>query len=482
MRQARIRDVYRRLRTQAGEWTVSLQGFSVNDVPSLGTVEIPFNSPVTVLSGPNGVGKTTLLRSLWAALDTEGAASALEEDDKLTAGQANVQLSNGGVELGGTVQFNGGELLALTPPLGVEVMHVDSAASTPSHQNIFRKLGGAEEITNGEGARELNAQELAELNYVLQRDYRSVTLTEVELVDETVPFFEVAFGDDRYDSRTMGSGEIAAFYIWWNFSRSAENTIILLEEPEAFVSSSCQQSIANFVVATTVQKRLCVVISSHSAPLITSMPKESLRFLARGPGGLQVVNDRPPPVLLKTMGIDPPLLGVVLVEDGAGFAFCRSLFERMDPALARRIAIDVRGGDGEIVAALNAVKTMKLPIKFIGAFDPDMVGKIPEAVQNASACLPGDDAIEVMFRNMVAGDPAPLAAATAKEDLPVILAALGGLNHHDWYEEVCKAIGLTKGQLFPMLFNIWIATGANQANAQEAFSALAALLTPEQDA
>jgi predicted ATPase len=61
VRAARAGDFRRRLRERANEWPFRLNGFSFVGVPSLGEGDLQFLSPLTVISGPNGVGKTTLL-------------------------------------------------------------------------------------------------------------------------------------------------------------------------------------------------------------------------------------------------------------------------------------------------------------------------------------------------------------------------------------------------------------------------------------
>ncbi len=67
VRAARAQDFRRRLRERAGDWVLKLERFSFAGIPSLGEGDVPFLSPLTVISGPNGVGKTTLLRAIWAA-------------------------------------------------------------------------------------------------------------------------------------------------------------------------------------------------------------------------------------------------------------------------------------------------------------------------------------------------------------------------------------------------------------------------------
>lgn len=74
MRDVKAADALRRLHSRRADWRTKLSRIAVSDVPTIGTIEVSIQSPLTVLAGPNGVGKTTLLRAVWAALEPDIAA------------------------------------------------------------------------------------------------------------------------------------------------------------------------------------------------------------------------------------------------------------------------------------------------------------------------------------------------------------------------------------------------------------------------
>lgn len=466
MRDARAED-WRRLVTQEARWQTKLVRFSFRGISSLGAAEMSFSSPVTLLSGPNGVGKSTLLRALWATLDPAAAESSVLADKKLVAGASSVEFVAGEHKAIAEVEYGPDELRVISSA-ELPVVYIDSGADAIRYQQEFGGFASAEDITNGYAGRDLSPDLLAEVNYILKRDYRNIKLYEVEL-EGYVPFFEVSYGDDRYDSRTMGAGEISALHIWWHLTRAGDGSVVLIEEPEAFLSHGCQKALANFIIATAGKKRICTVISSHAAAVIGSLPQTSLQFLSRGRGGLQLVGDQPPPVLLQSVGIDPPLKAVIFVEDDAAKEFCRALLERMDPAFARQIAVDVRGGEGEITAALRLARTFRVPFVFIGLFDGDYKEDIPADVLDISLALPGVIAIEKVFRDMVGAHQNEIANKLGAQNLVAVLNGLEGADHHDWYEGVAREVGLTKHQLFPILFGIWIAIDRNMDECQAVY-------------
>jgi Pyruvate/2-oxoacid:ferredoxin oxidoreductase gamma subunit len=126
-----------------------------------------------------------------------------------------------------------------------------------------------------------------------------------------------------------------------------------------------------------------------------------------------------------------------------------------------RVEISVRDGDGNIVRALKELGGNFTSLKVIGLFDGDLVGRIPEEVLKFSTVLPGDQPIEIIFRGMIEGEPETLQNAIGADDLEAILFGLRGSNHHDWYEGLCRHLGLTKTQLFPTLVQLWLRRDEN---------------------
>jgi hypothetical protein len=406
------------------------------------------------------VGKTTLLRAIWAATSPDDAISTPTTAQKLPSGTATLSfLANNAAKTSHVVLAPGSAEGGAE--IGVEVLHLDSASEIAAQQSSLCNFTNIEDLINGIGPKTLDGKALETINYIARREYRSVQVYEVETGDHVTPFFEVAMGNDRYDSRTMGAGELAAFFLWWSIARASENALILIEEPECYLSPASQEAFCNFLIATTVEKHLTVVATSHSPQIISGLSDENLVFVFRNAQGIKIVDGAPPPALLEMIGIAPQVDTIVLVEDPAAASFCRLLLEKIHPSISRRVEISVRDGDGNIVRALKELGGNFTSLKVIGLFDGDLVGRIPEEVLKFSTVLPGDRPIEIIFRGMIEGEPETLQNAIGADDLEAILFGLRGSNHHDWYEGLCRHLGLTKAQLFPTLVQLWLRRDEN---------------------
>jgi hypothetical protein len=90
--------------------------------------------------------------------------------------------------------------------------------------------------------------------------------------------------------------------------------------------------------------------------------------------------------------------------------------------------------------------------------------------------MPGGVAIETILRELLRADVAAAAEALSKPKLGEILFTVQGADHHDWYESLCEGLSLTKAQLFPLMFGLWIRQPGNEDAAFQAIESVRAAL------
>jgi predicted ATPase len=475
MRLAKVGDYKRRLRDRAETWELQLRRFAFSDVPSLGTAEVALSTPFTILSGPNGVGKTTVLRALWATAAADAAIQTPGGKIKLTTGTATLDYTWQGISRSNTISFTGGTVIGLED-FPTSVVHLDSSVEPLRYQEEYCGFETTEDVLNGIGGIGLSAKTLDDINYISKRDYKEITLYEVEGIKGTAPFFEVHIGSDRYDSRTMGAGELSVLHTWWHVNQSQNNSLMLIEEPETFLSPASQTGLAHFLLAATVDKNLVTIITSHSPQIVDSVADNHRLFLYRQGANARFALPPVSPVLLKSVGILPKIDTVMMVEDKAGEIFLSSLLEKYDPGLRRRTEVIDRQGDGNIVSLLERINGQFKKIGMIGVFDGDLRGNLKRTIVSHSAFLPGDRAIEIIFKQMVLEDIDGAAEHLSRPKLAEALFELQGADHHDWYNGLCENLNLTVDQLFPPLFNLWMTKPGSEEAAAKAIAEIHAAL------
>lgn len=475
MRAARIADFKRRIRERAESWPLKLTRLAFLDVPGLGTTELALTSPFTVVSGPNGVGKTTVLRALWSVADNALAQPLPGSSIKLTSGSVTLDFEWKGAASRSEVSFVAGQ-----PTGGVQfpvpVVHIDASEEPRRHQRDFCTFDSLDDLLNGVSGSAVNNKSVQMLSFICRRDYKEITLYEVEGDNGVLPFFEVAVDSERYDSRTMGAGEITALYIWWAVERAEANSLILIEEPETFLSPTCQESLCLYILSATVEKQLVTVLTSHSAKIVNSIADGSRLFLYKGAGGVKHAANPVSPAMLNTVGIEAVVNTICMVEDEAARMFLESLIELFDPSLRRSAEIVESNGDGDIIAVLKRLGGCTKALKIIGMFDGDLVGKLPgEPTTKYSGFLPSDQPVEKLWKALLADRAAEIAEKSNLPRLEEAIFALQGQDHHDWFAALSLELGLTKDRLFSLLFQFWIELDGNEHAARVAWEAFVAV-------
>jgi len=96
-----------------------------------------------------------------------------------------------------------------------------------------------------------------------------------------------------------------------------KNSLILLDEPETSLHPGAQQGLIQFLLKETLEKKLHVVISTHSANIITSPPKEAIKVLHTNKvtGKTEIIEDIQPEEAFFYIGETNKNKKYLIVED-----------------------------------------------------------------------------------------------------------------------------------------------------------------------
>jgi hypothetical protein len=137
-----------------------------------------------------------------------------------------------------------------------------------------------------------------------------------------------------------------------------------------------------------------------------------------------------------------------------------------------------KNGDGEIVNLLKQIENTYGTLSILGIFDGDAAGKIPAQIATKASFLPGDKPVEKLFKTFAEENQNDLQTAIGSGDIREALFALQGRDHHDWFVELAKSYGLEPGQMFMILFRLWMTSGDNEALARKAFEKIQKRIDP----
>lgn len=459
MKAAQVNDWRRRLITKADQWSLRLSGVAAEEVINVGTVEIPITLPLTVLCGPNGVGKSTLIKALFASL--QSGEIDLKVEPLLAQGRGIIR---GKV---GSTDFEIARSLA-APGVQNELFptaYLETSKEPKTYQDHFRTFDSINDIVNGLAKVSLNNSDLEEIGFLLGRDYRSIDVYEYG-EEERWPFFEVSRGDDRYDTRTMGAGELACFHLWWRLKFIDKNSLLFVEEPETYISPYAQKSFAAFLMRFLYRNKSVGIVVSHSASFIQAVPLQSVVFVTRLGPNMETIA-RPPVSFLKKIGMTLVVDTVCCVEDTRAQDFLRAILLEFAYDQMQTTAIHISGSDGEVTKSVTGATGLPDTPRLFAVYDGDMHDKLPEGLTGFSAALPGTQPIEEIFRAFVSENAAEITTAMG-QDIRPILDSIEGIDPHDWFTTLAENLHVAVPALFNVIFNLWVKVDAN-ADACKAF-------------
>ncbi len=125
---------------------------------------------------------------------------------------------------------------------------------------------------------------IKEISYILGKNYFEAKLLSHNLyaVDKSGDMsFAIKYKTDNqsYSEAYAGSGEVAVAKLVKDFLDLQDYTLVLLDEPETSLHPSAQIRLINFILRQIKDKKLQVVISTHSPDILTDAPKESICVL-----------------------------------------------------------------------------------------------------------------------------------------------------------------------------------------------------------
>lgn len=468
MRAAKVAEYWKAV-DAAPNRPIQIRQFAYQNISGLRDDVITFNGPLTVIGGLNGSGKSALLKALWATLSWESASQQPEVPPRLKGSKLTLTLMRDTEELHPTLTVDAGKT---EPPIpeDLTVEHLDLARLAPHLQGAFCRHG-AENLLDAYEAIDLDENEISLISQTCKKDFVDIKIYEIdEFENEILPFIRAEDGQSRYDIRTMSLGEISIITCYWALRRAKAGAIVLLEEPETYISPVSQALFIDLLVYLCVSRQISLVFTTHSPQMFSRLNKRYVKFFYRDAQGSKLAADDQFDSMRKLVGLAAPIDVAILVEDRAAREFTRLLLGRLNVNLASRTEIVDVGGDGNITTSRRIMSRGIRFFNLVGAYDGDMRGKIPESEDEwPFTFLPGPSAVERQFRAL-SNDNAKLLAGTLGREIAVlepILAGLAGLDHHDWFEEFVKKLGMSYEQVMLACFEAWFAIDANSQEADE---------------
>ncbi|MDI5979268.1 ATP-dependent nuclease [Amycolatopsis magusensis] len=441
-----------------------LRAVTIDGHVHLGTVTTLLESGVTVFCGVNGVGKTQFLKTLSAHLDGSDIGDATVETEV--------------------------DAIAKT----VKCVHVDTGWECFDTVNQVSRTPSLDEKRAASDQPPEDKQTAALLGFILNRDYDSASAQELDRDDtdstgtSTWYHYEVTYRGATYGPREMSLGELAASIVLRALRTARYGSVLLLDEPENFLSPQARRRLLDVIVSHAVNRKLSVVIASHSIEMAHRLPTTSLRTIERDPQGTGVAIDTMtfPSQVARAIGIEQRPDVLLLVEDAFARLLLKAILARQLPAWRMALGIvesgrkhgSVGGGDGAVVQAAKALSDNDIGIRVLGVLDGDARQQIALRDKPYLAFLPGLAGPESVVLDAVMASPSAAAAAldVPEEAIAKGLRAVEGVDSHDRPATLCRAVGIEVTEIVGYAAR-WFATSPHHVHhVQELMEKINAML------
>lgn len=388
----KIRDQY-----LAGQWPKYLESVTIEGLRGWTGQMVRFQYPVSVVVGENGTGKSTVLKTAACAYENTDPQQTFYPSDffiqthwdavqnaalKFTVRQGTTT-SEFGIKKG-PERWRGSQKRAKR-----QVFYFDISRTLPLDASAgyarLAKLAAAEVSSN-----EIVDDYRSRLSHVLGRDYTAARFATSD-VDSRRQVGLLTRDDHEISQYHQGAGEDATLDLFRSLQQIPDTSLLIIDELEASLHPRAQRRLTRFLLWLARQKRIQVIVSSHSPYVLQELPAEARIMLLPSAGGVTVVYGISPEFAMSRLDDEVHSELHLFVEDREAATLLREI-----------IAKEPDGGDilGRIqilpVGAVNVVQMMgqlgqanRLPFKSLAVVDGGEVAG-PGVFR-----LPGDSSPEV---------------------------------------------------------------------------------------
>jgi predicted ATPase len=423
-----LETIWSQLRSQKSARANSLEELYLKGLRGIMELRIPFPFPVTVLAGPNGCGKSTILFALACAYRSLDAGerhytpAALFPDFRPRK-KNGIQLSDVKPQVEITFSYiTANERLSMKWKRGKDKWG----------RSFFGKKGGKQPGRALYLRTLANLSNPSEVRSVLQLAYRNYKIETVDasniafaqrilgcryaklsLISEgikSVLFAEVETGepnaDVRYSEFHMSAGERAVLRLSISISK-LQDALVLIDEIEAGLHPYVQQLLMLELQRLALRNQLQVVVTTHSPVILETVPPEAQVFMERIEDN--VIRREPyKDIIQKSLyGRSQDTLSI-MCEDEEAEALIRGVLEYLGPEidfLQNDIRIGRNTGKEQFPSHLEALGKFRKLDDFVFILDGDARSSELGAKMEARAksmgqisrilYLPGNDSLEV---------------------------------------------------------------------------------------
>ena len=377
-----VRDQLRAKKPQLAQF---LESVKITNLRGIANLQVNLSYPVTVVAGPNGCGKSTVLFACACAYEVPGkrdyspavlfpnlkARNDADVSDQLGSPSFEYFFVDGGTRLGMTWRrlkswsksFMGRK--AGKQPQRELYLRTLANLTSPSEVRSILQIGN-----QAFAKADLDADLIAFAHRVLPFKYRGLKL--LTLKGKDLLFADREDNSAAYSEFHMSAGERALLRISKDIAR-LRNALILIDEVEAGLHPYTQQQLMLELQRLALRNDLQIIVTSHSPVVLESVPPEGRVFLERTADNV-VVRPAWRDIFQRAFYGRPQDRLSVLCEDSVAEALILGVLDRVNPVLQLTpddITVGRDTGKDQFAQHVDALGKFGLLDEFVFVLDGD---------------------------------------------------------------------------------------------------------------
>jgi hypothetical protein len=239
-------------------------------------------------------------------------------------------------------------------------------------------------------------------------------------------------GGQSYSEANMGCGEGRIQHFVQQIENLAEQSLVLLEEPETSLHQSAQFELGKYLIDACIRRKHQVFLTTHSENLLAALPSTSRVYIDRSAGPIRLIYGLSSAQAASLMANAGTKALHILVEDEVARAVLREIIRRVDAQFLRTVEIVIGGDRDGIQRTMQALRDAQLPLASVRDGD---TGANPQ--QNLFS-LPGTRPPEREIFDCA------LVGAHLRDNygvaIPDFMTTVDHNDHHSWFGRLATSV------------------------------------------
>ncbi|MBC7104199.1 MAG: AAA family ATPase [Parvibaculum sp.] len=235
-----------------------------------------------------------------------------------------------------------------------------------------------------------------------------------------------------YSENNMGFGEGRVVYTVRLLETCAQQSLVVLEEPETSLHENAQYEFAKYLIDVSNRRGHQIIFSTHSSIMMNALPPAGRKLLVRTAGGVSVF-DRVSSSRIKTaLSAGENGHTIICVEDLFAQSLLREMLRRFDKETLSAVSVIPFGDARAVLSAKDALQTAG--IKAIVVRDADQAEDVKHMIFRLPGALPpekevfGNDKVQALLQDNYG------------VDFKAMVAAEPDLDHHQYSQKCCAKV------------------------------------------